>query len=101
MRGKNAGFRTSCLCAMGFAILWTTVAGAQDYPIMNRVADKVIQKYQNATCEQLWQEKGQPKPPMEQEVVQLLQGDPQMRAAFINKVAAPIANKMFECGMIP
>jgi hypothetical protein len=32
--------------------------------------------------------------------VQLLQGDPQMRAAFINKVAAPIANKMFECGMI-
>ena len=85
---------------MGFAILWTTVAGAQDYQTMNRVADKVIQKYQNATCEQLWQEKGQPKPPMEQEVVQLLQGDPRM-AAFINKVAAPIANKMFECGMIP
>jgi hypothetical protein len=27
--------------------------------------------------------------------------DPQMRAAFINRVAAPIANKMFECGMIP
>ena len=23
------------------------------------------------------------------------------RQAFINKVAAPIANKMFECGMIP
>ena len=31
----------------------------------------------------------------------MLQGDPQMRAAFINKVAGPIANKMFECGMIP
>ena len=24
-----------------------------------------------------------------------------MRAHFLNKVAAPIANKMFECGMIP
>jgi hypothetical protein len=24
-----------------------------------------------------------------------------MRAAFINKIAAPIANKMFECGMVP
>jgi hypothetical protein len=24
-----------------------------------------------------------------------------MRTLFINKVAAPIANKMFECGMIP
>ena len=68
---------------------------------MNMVADKVIQKYQHSTCEQLWQEKGQPKPPKEQEIVQMLQGDPQMRAAFINKVAAPIANKMFECGMIP
>ena len=33
------------------------VAYAQ-YPIMDRVADKVIQKYQSATCEQLWQEKG-------------------------------------------
>jgi hypothetical protein len=37
----------------------------------------------------------------EQRVIGLLQSDPQMRTAFINKVAAPIANKMFECGMIP
>ena len=30
---------------------------------MNIVADKVIQKYQTVTCEQLWQgQKGQPKP---------------------------------------
>jgi hypothetical protein len=27
--------------------------------------------------------------------------DPQMRAAFIDRVAAPVANKMSECGMIP
>jgi hypothetical protein len=31
----------------------------------------------------------------------MLQSDPQMRAAFINRVAAPVANKMFECGMLP
>jgi hypothetical protein len=31
----------------------------------------------------------------------MLKADPQMRAAFIAKVAPPIANKMFECGMIP
>jgi len=24
-----------------------------------------------------------------------------MRQAFIDKVAAPIANKMFECGLLP
>jgi hypothetical protein len=104
MKREKVGFRGFCLVvmvSMVSALLLAAVAGAQDYPIMNRVADKVIQKYQNSTCEQLWQERGQPKPAMEQEAVQLLQGDPQMRAAFINKVAAPIANKMFECGMIP
>ena len=30
----------------------------------------------------------------------MLRNDPQMAATFINQVAAPIANKMFQCGMI-
>jgi len=34
-------------------------------------------------------------------VISLLQSDPQMRAAFLNKIAGPVSNKMFECGMIP
>ena len=80
------------------------IAYAQ-YPIMDKVADKVIQKYQTASCQQLWQEKaqgqGQPKPEMEQRAIKALQSDPQMRQAFFNKVSAPIVNKMFECGMIP
>jgi len=80
------------------------IAYAQ-FPIMDRVADKVIQKYQTSTCERLWQEKaqgqGQPKPEMEQRAIQALKSDPQMRQAFFNKVSAPIVNKMFECGMIP
>jgi ethanolamine ammonia-lyase large subunit len=81
------------------------VAYAQQFPIMDKVADKVIQKYQTSTCQQLWQEKaqgqGQPKPEMEQRVVKALQADPQMRQAFFAKISAPIVNKMFECGMIP
>ena len=75
-------------------------AGAQ-FPILDMIADKVIQKYQQSTCEQLWQQKSQPKPPMEQEAIQTLRSNPQMRLAFINRIAAPVANKMFECGMIP
>jgi len=82
-------------------LLLGRAAGAQQYPVMDMVAEKVIQKYQQSTCQQLWQRKGQKKPQREQEAVQLLRNDPQMRAAFINKVAGPIANKMFECGMIP
>jgi hypothetical protein len=73
--------------------------------VLDAVAGKVIQKYQGSSCEQLWQEKaeqqGRPKPPREQQAMQLLRSDPQMRALFIDKVAAPVANKMFECGMIP
>jgi ABC-type Fe2+-enterobactin transport system substrate-binding protein len=76
------------------------VAYAQ-YPIMDMIANRVIDKYQSASCEQLWQQKGQPKSAEEQRAVQLLRQDPQMRAAFFNKVSAPIVNKMFECGMIP
>jgi hypothetical protein len=76
------------------------IAYAQ-YPILDMVADRVVQKYQSSSCEQLWQKKGEPKSMEEQRVIGLLQSDPQMRIAFINKVAAPIANKMFECGMIP
>jgi hypothetical protein len=86
------------------ALIAAGVAYAQ-FPIMDKVADKVIQKYQTSSCEQLWQEKaagkGQPKPEMEQRAIQALKGDPQMRQAFFNKVSGPIVNKMFECGMIP
>ena|SRR6266540_1598332 len=86
------------------ALLFVGVAGAQ-HRLLDMMANKVVQKYQQSTCEQLWQEKaqekGQPKPAMEQEAIQMLRGDPQLSVEFINKVAAPIANKMFECGMIP
>ncbi|MBB5460283.1 hypothetical protein [Paraburkholderia sp. Cpub6] len=91
--------------ALGAALLFSSVVNAQQYPILDQVAGKVVQKYQQSSCEQLWQEKaqkqGQPKSEKEQRAVQLLRNDPQMRAEFINRVAAPVVNKMFECGMIP
>jgi len=80
------------------------VAYAQ-HPMLDKVADRVVQKYQTSTCEQLWQERaagqGKPKPEMEQRLVKLLREDPQLRTEFFNRVSAPIVNKMFECGMIP
>jgi hypothetical protein len=91
--------------ALGSALLFAGVVDAQQFPMLDEVAGKLVQKYQQSSCEQLWQEKaqkqGQPKSPNEQRAIQLLRTDPQMRAEFINRVAAPIANKMFECGMIP
>lgn len=89
------------LCSSAAFLLLGGVARAQQYPIMDMIADKVIQKYQQASCEDLWKHKGKPESEREQEAMQLMRDDPQMRAAFLNKVAAPIANKMFECGMFP
>ena len=68
---------------------------------MDMIANNVIQKYQQSNCEQLWKQRTEPKSPKEQEFMQILRADPQMRTAFINKVAPAIVNKMFECGMIP
>jgi len=97
---ENAMTKRLYLLALISALLFAGAAGAQGL-IMDMVANKVIQKYQQSTCEQLWQQKGQPKSAQEQEMVQLLRGDPQARTAFIDKVAGPIVNKMFDCGMIP
>ena len=98
-------FKRSYPFLLVLALLCATATVAQQYPVLDKVADRVVQKYQSSSCEQLWQQRsqkqGQPKPKAEQEVLQLLKTDPQMRQAFLAKVAAPIANKLFECGMIP
>ena len=87
------------------ALAFAGSAIAQPYPIVDRVAQKVIQKYQNASCQQLAQEKAQganrPKSPAEQRAIQLLQQDASIRQAFLNQIAAPVLNKLFECGMVP
>lgn len=85
----------------GIAVLVIASGVAAQGMILDMVANKVIQKYQSASCEQLWVQKSQPKSPQEQKAVQFLHNDPQARQAFFDKVAAPIVNKMFECGMIP
>ena len=109
---NKANYRWILMLAL-FVVLGLTLAllrpghvqaqGQPQYPVMDKIADKIIQKYQSSTCEQLWVKKSQKAPPTPEEVraVGILKSDPQMRAAFINRIAAPIANKMFECGLIP
>jgi hypothetical protein len=92
--------KSFCFLALAAMLVLVGSAFAQEM-IVDMIANKVIQKYQQSSCEQLWQQKSQPKSPKEQEIVQKLHANPGIRTEFINKVAAPIANKMFECGMIP
>ena len=87
--------------SLAAAALAAGVALAQQFPILDNVANKVVQKYQGMSCEQLWAQKSQPKSAEEQRVIGILKSDPAMRTEFLNRVAGPITNKMFECGMIP
>src|SRR5262245_28408547 len=105
-RKETGMIRRTFLLAWMSVLLPVGLAQAQEsYPIMETVAQNVIEKYQTSSCQQLAQQKTQPptgqRAQMEQRAIQLLRNDPQMRTAFLNRVAAPIANKLFECGMIP
>ena len=98
--------RRAVLLVCVSVLLHVGLASAQEsFPIMEQIAQKIIQKYQTSSCQQLAQQKKQPpmgqRAQMEQRAIQLLRDDPQMRAEFLNRVAGPIANKLFECGMIP
>ena len=97
------GFRYLVLPAA--ILLHVGFANAQQYPLMDKLADKVVQKYRTSSCQELAQKKSSPptgeKAMIEQKAIEMMRKDPQMRAEFLNRVAGPIANKKFECGMIP
>jgi hypothetical protein len=89
---------------LGFMLSRSTAVLAQgQYPLMDDVAQKIVQKYQNSTCEQLWVRKSAHAPPTMEEtrIVTFLHDDQNMRAAFMKIVAPPVVNKLFDCGLIP
>ena len=52
----RAAALASGLCCLAAASL----SAQSQYPIMDRIAAKVVQKYQNSSCQQLAAERGQP-----------------------------------------
>ena len=82
------------------AVIVAGVVAAQGV-LVDAAADKVIKKYQAATCDQLKAQKSEPPSEKEKVALDLLRADPKARVAFVDKIAAPVLNKMFECSMIP
>jgi predicted methyltransferase len=84
-------------------ILTSIVAGvvAAQGMLQDYAADQMIEKFQNATCEQLKAKKTEPPSEKEKAAMEFMRNDDQAREIFVKKVAAPVMNKMFECGMIP
>jgi hypothetical protein len=82
------------------ALIVARAATAQGV-LVDAAADKVIKKYQAATCDQLKAQKAEPPSEKEKIALDLLRDDSKARVAFVDKIAAPVLNKMFECDMIP
>lgn len=102
---NGATFRLAVLASAIISVPVIAHGQQSQYPAADQLANKVIAKYQNSSCDQLAaQKQSQPSPEkaaLKQKVMVQLKSDPQMRQYFINKVAGPIANKLFDCGMIP
>ena len=79
-------------------------AAYSQFLAMDVASNRVIERFERATCQMLWEERAQgqnrPLTPEEQRVAQILRDDPNIRADFFNRISAPVLNKLFECGMI-
>jgi hypothetical protein len=69
--------------------------------LVDAAADKVIKKFEAVSCDQLKAQKDEPPSEEKKIAMDLLRDDPKARVAFVDKIASPVLNKMFECGMIP
>jgi hypothetical protein len=82
------------LCAAGY------IAGQDHrYSEMGRVAQQVIEKYEHASCREIAATRSETAA-SQQSVIGMLHGDADMRRKFLNRVATPVAKKLFECGLI-
>jgi hypothetical protein len=69
--------------------------------LLDAAADKVINKFTTASCDELKAQKTEPPSEKEKMAIDFLKNDSEARKAFIDKIAPTVMNKMFECGMIP
>jgi hypothetical protein len=96
--------KRSYLVVLLLAMLCVTAAvSQQQHPVLDAVANKVVQKYQTSTCQQLMMQKAQKQPPSagEQKAMEMLKTDEQMRHEFVSIVADQVVDKLIQCGMIP
>ncbi|HKR88201.1 MAG TPA: hypothetical protein VJS38_08480 [Phenylobacterium sp.] len=81
------------------------LAQAQQHPMVEAAATRIVQKYQSSSCQQLAAERQAPKTAEKEAAIkkvgELMRQDAQVRHEFVSKAAAPIVDKMIVCGFIP
>jgi hypothetical protein len=91
--------KIAAVAAAALFITGTAVAQSGGM-LLDYAADQMVQKFKTSTCEQLKAAKAAPQTDKAKAAQEFLQNDSQAREAFVKKVAAPVLNKMFECGML-
>lgn len=102
------------LLVLGIVPITLTLNGCNLFVSQDKLvefaANLVIEQYQNASCEEVAQMQptsgdaasgNDQEAVMKQKAIELLQNNPELREKFINQVAGPMANKMFECNLVP
>lgn len=69
--------------------------------VVDFAADEVVKKFSTLSCEQLAAAKNEPPGMMKKVAIGLMHDDAKVREAFIDRIAAPVLNKMIECGLAP
>jgi hypothetical protein len=87
--------------AVFLSALFVAGSAAAQGMLLDFAGDKVVKKYEAATCEELKAQKGEPPSEKEKMAIEFLRNDSEARKAFIDKIAPTVLNKMFECGLIP
>ncbi len=99
-RGRSSSCRAARGCdppldrAMNYCLLAERRSAKLAVQVANLTAGGLI-------CHQLKAQKNDLPTEKEKLAINFLRNDLQARVAFINKIAAPVLNKMFECGLIP
>jgi hypothetical protein len=100
-RNEERSMIGSIGAAVFLAAMLVAGGAAAQGMLLDAAADKVVQKYQTASCEELKAMKSDAPSEKEKMAVEFLRNDSQARKYFVDKIAVPVLNKMFECGMIP
>lgn len=69
------------------------------YSEIDNLSQKVIDTYQRMSCEDIASKRGEITQ-VNERVVKVMHESVDIRRKFINRIAAPVANKLFACGLI-
>jgi hypothetical protein len=75
--------------------------GEAEGKAVDLAAAEVIKRFEGASCEQIKARKDEPPTMAKKAAIALLRDNVKARVAFIDRIAAPVLNKMIECGMAP